>query len=98
MDRPAILFYDIAIDLKKGGKMATTTISPKYRVVIPKEIREKLHLKSGEKMTVLTKGGGIYFIPEKSLETFKGFLKGGDTQDIGEDSDWEYSLLIHPAG
>jgi len=67
--------------------MTTTTISPKYQVVIPKEIREKLHLKSGQKMTVVTKGGIIYFIPEKPLETFKGFLKGMDTQDIREDSE-----------
>ena len=67
--------------------MTTTTISPKYQVVIPKEIREKLHLKSGQKMTVVTKGGVIYFIPEKPLETFKGFLKGMDTQDIREDSE-----------
>jgi len=67
--------------------MTTTTISPKYQVVIPKEIREKLHLKSGQKMTVVTKGGVIYFIPEKPLETFKGFIKGMDTQDIREDSE-----------
>ena len=73
--------------LKKGDKMTTTTISPKYQVVIPKEIREKLHLKSGQKMTVVTKGGVIYFIPEKPLETFKGFIKGMDTQDIREDSE-----------
>ena len=83
----AILLYDIYIDTKKGDRMATITISPKYQVVIPKEIREKVHLKSGQKMTVFTKGGVIYFIPEKPLETFKGFLKGMDTRDIREDSD-----------
>lgn len=37
--------------------MATATISPKYQVVIPKEVREKLNLKSGQKMTVVAKGG-----------------------------------------
>ena len=78
--------------------MTTTTISPKYQVVIPKEIREKLHLKSGQKMTVVTKGGVIYFIPEKPLETFKGFLKGMDTQDIREGRDRQCSLLILPVG
>lgn len=67
--------------------MATTTISPKYQVVIPKDIREKLHLKSGQKMTVLTKGGIVYFIPEKPLETFRGFLKGMDAGCIREDKE-----------
>lgn len=67
--------------------MATTTISPKYQVVIPKEIREKLHLKSGQKMTVVTKGGVIYYIPEKPLALFKGFLKGMKTEGIREDKE-----------
>ncbi len=30
--------------------MSKTTISPKYQVVIPKNVREKLRLKSGQKM------------------------------------------------
>jgi AbrB family looped-hinge helix DNA binding protein len=67
--------------------MATTTISPKYQVVIPKEIREKLHLKSGQKMTVVLKGGVVYLIPEKPLQSFRGFLKGMDTKDIREDEE-----------
>ena len=67
--------------------MATTTVSPKYQVVIPKEVREKLHLKSGQKMSVVTKGGIIYFVPEKPLESFRGFLRGIDTKDIREEND-----------
>lgn len=67
--------------------MATTTVSPKYQVVIPKDVRKKLHLKSGQKMTVVTKGGVIYFIPERPLASFRGFLKGMDTKDIREEKD-----------
>ncbi|MDH5768279.1 MAG: AbrB/MazE/SpoVT family DNA-binding domain-containing protein [Nitrospirota bacterium] len=67
--------------------MSTTTISPKYQVVIPKDVREKLHLKSGQKMAVVTKGGIIYFIPERPIESFRGFLKGIDTQGLREDKD-----------
>lgn len=67
--------------------MATTTISPKYQVVIPKEIREKLRLKSGQKMMVVAKGDVVYLIPEKPLESFKGFLKGMDTKNLREDKD-----------
>lgn len=67
--------------------MSTTTISPKYQVVIPKDVREKLRLKSGQKMTVLVKGGVVYMIPEKPLESFKGFLKGMNIKGIREDKD-----------
>lgn len=32
--------------------MQTVTISPKYQIVIPKEMREALHLSPGEKLIV----------------------------------------------
>jgi hypothetical protein len=52
-----------------------------------KDVRKKLNLKSGQKMTVLTKGGVIYFIPQKPIETFRGFLKGMDARNIRENED-----------
>ena len=67
--------------------MATTTISPKFQVVIPKEVREKLHLKSGQKMTVVTKGGVVYLIPERPLSSFKGFIKRMTSSGLREDKD-----------
>jgi AbrB family looped-hinge helix DNA binding protein len=67
--------------------MATTKISSKYQVVIPKVVRKKLHLKSGQKMTVVVKGEVVYLIPEKPLESFKGFLKGMNTKDIRENKE-----------
>jgi len=67
--------------------MSTTTISPKYQVVIPKAVREKLRLKSGQKVTVIAKGGVVYLVPEKPLESFRGFLKGMNTKDVREDTD-----------
>jgi AbrB family looped-hinge helix DNA binding protein len=67
--------------------MGRTTISSKYQVVIPKDVREKLNLKSGQKMTVVVKGGVVYLIPEKPVQSFKGFLKGMNTKDIREDKE-----------
>jgi AbrB family looped-hinge helix DNA binding protein len=81
------MFYDLDIVTKKGGLMGTTTISPKFQVVIPKEVREKLHLKKGQKMVVIVKGGVVHMIPEKPLDFFKGFLRGLDSRGIREDED-----------
>ena len=81
------MFYDLLIDKDFGGHMTTTTISSKYQVVIPKEVREKLHLKSGQKMTVVVKGGIVYLVPERPLDWFKGFLKGMDTSNLREEED-----------
>ena len=62
--------------------MTTTTISPKFQIVIPKEAREKLHLRSGQRMTVVTKGGIAHLIPEKPVSSYRGFLKGMDISNI----------------
>ena len=67
--------------------MSSTTISRKFKVVIPKDIREQLHLKSGQKMTVVVKGGVVSLIPEKPVESFRGFLKGMDTKNIRDEKD-----------
>jgi AbrB family looped-hinge helix DNA binding protein len=51
-------------------------VSPKYQVVIPKEIRDQMHIKSGQKVRMLAKAGVIYMVPEVSLRALKGTLKG----------------------
>jgi AbrB family looped-hinge helix DNA binding protein len=55
--------------------MVTSTISPKFQVVIPKEIREKMGLKAGTKVQVLQYEDRIEFIPLKSMKSMRGFLK-----------------------
>jgi len=59
--------------------MQTVTVSPKFQVVIPKEIRNQLALKPGQKLQILKYGDRIEFIPLKDVKSFKGFLKGIDT-------------------
>jgi AbrB family looped-hinge helix DNA binding protein len=67
--------------------MSTTTISSKFQVVIPKDVREQLHLKSGQKMTIVVKGGVVTMIPEKPIGSFRGFLTGMDTRNIRDERD-----------
>ena len=67
--------------------MATTTISPKFQIVIPKEVREKLHLTPSQRLQVLEKGGVITLVPEVPLKSLKGVLKGMSKTDIREKKD-----------
>ncbi len=60
--------------------MATVTISPKYQVVIPKEVREKLGLKPGQKVQTIVFQDRIELIPVKPIKKLRGFLKGIDTR------------------
>lgn len=59
--------------------MTTVTVSPKYQVVIPKEIRERLKLKPGQKLQIFQIGNKLEFIPIRSIKDARGFLKGIDT-------------------
>ena len=56
--------------------MGAVKISPKYQVVIPREVREALQLKPGQRVQVLAYGNRIELIPEKSISEMRGFLKG----------------------
>lgn len=56
--------------------MQTVTISPKYQIVIPKEMREALHLSPGEKLQVFSYQNRLEFIPVKDIKKMRGFLKG----------------------
>ena len=66
--------------------MSTVTISPKYQVVIPKEIREKLGLTPGQKVQTIVFEDRIELIPVKPIKKMKGFLKGIDT-DVQREAD-----------
>ena len=45
--------------------MQTVTVSPKFQVVIPRCVRESLHLRPGQKMQVVEYSGRIELIPER---------------------------------
>lgn len=60
--------------------MGTVTISPKFQVVIPKAIRERLGLEPGQKIEAIVYGNRIELIPVRQARELRGFLKGIDTR------------------
>lgn len=60
--------------------MTTVTVSPKFQVVIPKEIREELKLKPGQKLQIIQFGDRIEFLLLKNIKNVRGFLKGINTE------------------
>ena len=59
--------------------MQTVTVSPKFQVVIPKEMRESLKLAPGQKVQALLYENRIELIPVRLIKKMRGFLKGIDT-------------------
>ncbi len=58
--------------------METVTISPKYKVVIPKQIRDQLCLLPGQKIQVIAYGDRIELIPVRPIRDLRGSLTGLD--------------------
>ncbi len=60
--------------------MRAVTVSPKFQVVIPKDVRESMGIISGQKVQMLTYCNRIELIPIKPMSEMKGILKGIDTE------------------
>ena len=69
--------------------MTYTSVSPKYQVVIPKEIRNKISVKPGQKLVVYERDGIIYLVPDIPLKKMRGMFKdrGIDLKNIRDKSD-----------
>jgi AbrB family looped-hinge helix DNA binding protein len=67
--------------------MDIVTLSSKYQVVIPRRIRERVRLKPGTKLQVISFDDRIELVPLRPMREMKGFLKGLDStfQRDGED-------------
>jgi AbrB family looped-hinge helix DNA binding protein len=59
--------------------MLSVKVSPKFQVVIPKEIRESLRIFPGQRMQVVQYENRIELILEKDISELEGFLKGINT-------------------
>ena len=60
--------------------MTAVTVSPKFQIVIPKDVRESMGIVSGQKVQVLTYRNRIELIPIRPMKKMKGFLKGLNTE------------------
>lgn len=59
--------------------MDVVTISPKFQVVIPRSVRERLRLAPGQKVQALVYENRVELIPLRPAKALRGFLNGLDT-------------------
>jgi len=56
--------------------MQTVKVSPKFQIVIPKEVREKLKLRPGQTLFIYELDGVIRVEPPRSIKELRGMAKG----------------------
>ena len=60
--------------------MSTVTVSPRFQIVIPKEIREQAGITPGQKLEVFRIDDIIEPVPVKDVKAMRGSLPGLDTE------------------
>jgi AbrB family looped-hinge helix DNA binding protein len=60
--------------------MQAVTISPKYQVVIPRRVRESMHLSPGQRVQVVQYGSRIELVPIRRMSELRGLARGIDTR------------------
>lgn len=80
-------FYDICIDdyivlhtIKRSIMSTTVTVSPKFQIVIPQEVRERMKIKPGQKITFMEWKGAVVIVPVLTASEAFGFLEGQDVR------------------
>jgi AbrB family looped-hinge helix DNA binding protein len=72
--------------------MAEATLSSKNQIVIPREVREALKLKPGDKLLVTVAGDNMFVLqkPKSHREALRGIAKGVYPKDYlkKERADW----------
>lgn len=67
--------------------MAQTVVSSKFQIVIPKEVRLQVGLKTGDVLRVVGREGVISLVPERPISELRGFVKGMATKGLREKRD-----------
>jgi AbrB family looped-hinge helix DNA binding protein len=60
--------------------MKAVTVSSKYQVVIPREVRESMDLQPGTRVQVIQYENRIELIPLREPKALRGFIRGIDTE------------------
>lgn len=64
-----------------------TTLSEKFQISIPKQIRESQKWKPGQKFAFVPRGTGYVLVPVPTFEELKGMLSGANTDNVRDRND-----------
>jgi AbrB family looped-hinge helix DNA binding protein len=69
--------------------MEAVTISSKYQVVIPREVRKQFNLRPGQKIIFIPYNGTLRVVIVPPIKSARGMFKGMQISDVREEVDEE---------
>ena len=67
--------------------MTSVALSPKFQIVIPRDLRRALSLSPGQRLEARLMGDRIELIPVQPMATMRGLFPGIDTRVEDDDAD-----------
>lgn len=67
--------------------MPLAVVSPKFQIVIPKEIREHLDLRPGQSVSLIERDSYLTLVPVKPPEHLRGIAKGMSYEGYRDETD-----------
>ncbi len=66
---------------------ASTTLSSKFQISVPKEVRERQNWKAGQKLVFIPKGSGVMLVPVPKIEDLFGIAEGANPEGYRDRND-----------
>lgn len=67
--------------------MSTATLSSKFQISVPKEVRDALGLKPGQKLAFINTGTGMRLVPQPAVLDLVGIARGANTDGVRDRDD-----------
>lgn len=67
--------------------MARAVISPKFQIVIPKEIRERLNLQPGQVVSLIDRGDMVTLVLQRPVGDLRGIARGATYEGYRDKTD-----------
>jgi len=67
--------------------IASTTLSSKFQISIPKTVREARRWRAGQEFVFIPKGEGVLMMPVPELTQLAGIARGAQTDGIRDRAD-----------
>lgn len=66
---------------------ATATLSARFRISIPKAVREEQHWEAGQEFVFIPKGKGVLLMPVPELDQLAGIARGASREGYRDRED-----------
>ena len=66
---------------------ATATVSSKFQIAIPKEVRERMGLRPGRKVAFIARLAGVMMVPVPARDDLLGMARGANPEGYRDCND-----------